>query len=173
MNLDTMLNDPQTGWCDSARMYYKKYIITNNITTLSAGIKYIKEDDQFFERVQEINDFYGFTDDPDMQSKSRVLNALRVMRVHKGVLENACEFTQTNTYRLINNTSRVLIEGSKDEIDTFISVQYDDNEWWFAKGTCGTLLSNEEEVNTYQAAIVRERKYIDTDDNDIVLWRTE
>ena len=172
MDGQKLMNDPDMKWCDVARAYYERYVVGNNIEGYDAGCSYVRNDDLFEDRMRELCTEFGDEYD-DTKSKRASLKTLHMVFRSNDILERSCEFVPTDLYRLTRD-GNVLLEGTLPELETFKTIEYDDNEWWFAKSAQGTLLNNEQEVNDYQSNILRERKYVDKDTIDnFVLWKAE
>ena len=172
MDIRKMMSDPDMKWCDVARAYYERYVVGNNIEGYEAGCSYVRNDELFEARMRELCTEFGDEYD-DTKSKRNSLKTLHMVFRSNDILERNSEFVATDLYRLTRD-GNVLLEGTLPELELFKTVEYDDNEWWFAKSTQGTLLNNEQEVNDYQSNILRERKYVDKDTIDnFVLWKAE
>ncbi len=172
MDIRKMLNDADMGWCDVGRVYYERYIVANNIQGYEGGCSYIRNDEEFDNRIKELCTELGDEYDAGMNRRN-TLKTLHMVYRNPDILERNTDFEPTDVYRLTKNGNS-LVEGTKAELEVFQTVQYDGNKWWFAKGADGTVLNNEQEVNDYQSNILRERKYVDRDAIDnFVLWKTE
>ena len=172
MDIRKMMSDPDMKWCDVARAYYERYVVANGIEGYKAGCSYVRNDELFEARMRELCTEFGDEYD-DTKSKRDSLRTLHMVYRSNDILERNSEFVSTNLYRLTKD-GNVLLEGTLPELELFKAVEYDDNEWWFAKSAQGTLLNNEQEVNDYQSNILRERKYVDKDTiDDFVLWKAE
>ena len=172
MDMRKIMRDPDMGWCDVARAYHERYVLANNIQGYEDSCSYVRNDEEFDNRIKELCTELGDEYDTGMNRRNS-LKTLHMVFRNPDILERNAEFNQTDVYRLTKN-GNVLIEGTLPEIELFKAVKYDGNEWWFAKSAEGTVLNNEQEVNDYQSGILRERKYVDKDDvDDFVLWKTE
>lgn len=172
MDIRKMMSDTDMGWCDVARAYYERYVVGNGIEGYEAGCSYVRNDELFDARMRELCTELGDEYNAGMNRRNS-LKTLHMVFRNPDILERHTDFDSTDLYRLTKN-GNVLVEGTKAELEVFKTVKYDGNKWWFAKGACGTVLNNEQEVNDYQSNILRERKYVDKDTIDnFVLWKAE
>ena len=172
MDMRKMMSEPDMKWCDVGRGYFERYIVGNDIVGLNASVEYIKNDVDYDQRIEALCAELNMKN-TIANSKKNTLRLLRNLLGRDAIVEQVCNFESTDEYRLTKD-GNVLLEGTLTELELFKAVEYDDNEWWFAKSAQGTLLNNEQEVNDYQSNILRERKYVDKDIvDDFVLWKAE
>ncbi len=172
MDMRKMMSDPDMGWCDVARAYHERYVLANNIQGYEDSCSYVRNDEEFDNRIKELCTELGDEYDTGMNRRNS-LKTLHMVFRNPDILERNAEFNPTDVYRLTKNGNE-LVKGTKAELEVYKTVQYDGNKWWFAKGADGTVLNNEQEVSDYQSSILRERKYVDKDDvDDFVLWKAE
>jgi len=163
------LEEKSSGLCEASKIYAERYL-PSEINTITEAEAFVTNDMLFLDRLNEICVEIGspvFT-----ISRERALTIFRMKRMNTTFMAAVGNFEPTSEWRWTDASSTSLFTGSLDELQNIPTVEYDDNKWWFAKGIDGSVLNNEEEIESYKASLIRERKYYDAAD-DLILWKTE
>ena len=169
MNPRKFLYDVESGWCGSAHLYFERFV-PDSVTTVRALERFILNDTEYATRVAALHVELGTTF--EITDRRRAFATVRAKKQREGVIQRCGDLVGSDEYRLINQGSNVIYKGKLADIETLQTVEYDDAQWWFARGIDGTLLNNEEEVLEYNGSIVRQRQYHDAVDN-LSVWLEE
>jgi len=163
------LSAKAAGWCKASVLYAERFLPAH-INTIKEGEEWVSNDELLLERLNTISDEIG---EPRIfRTREQALKIMRSKRMNAALTNVAGDWEATNEWRWTDVSGASLFTGSLDELQNIPTVDYDDNKWWFARGIDGSLLNNAEEVEAYNASLIRERKYYDASD-DLVTWKPE
>lgn len=165
MNVSQFVYDPDAHWCDAGKLYYERYV-PDSVDTVTKLEEHLLNDADYESRMTALHNEVG-RGDPLFNSAARAAATVRLMKNKDIVIQRCSTTVPTNEYRLLRGS--VIYSGTLAEVDSVSLVEYDSEQWWFARGIDGTLLNNAEEVTAYTDSIVRERKHHDSDDN-LSVW---
>lgn len=159
----------KAGWCKASVIYAERFL-PEHINTIKEGEEWVNNDELLLERLNEISEEI---DEPRIfKTREQALKVMRSKRMDITLIAAVGDWEPTDEWRWTDTSSTSLFVGSLDELLNTSKVDYDDNKWWFAKGVDGSVLNNAEEVENYEASLIRERKYYDASD-DLIVWKPE
>jgi len=167
MIIKDFVNDPDTHWCDAAKLYVSRFV-PSTLDSVIELEQFILDDSEYLERILALHEEVNTPNQDQLVNRaSRAVSTIQLMKHKEKVIERCGVLEPLDEYRLTRGST--LYSGTLYDVNRVSVVRYDPNEWWFAEGIDGTILKDEEEVESYRASVLLERKYYDSAD-DLSLW---